>query len=163
MAYQNLKALRESLSMSQKDFAAALGIRQTTYNGYETGAREPKSDFWIAVAEKYGVTIDYLMGFSNDPHRTSSGKKITPLYSSEAMGVARDYDSLDRWGKQAVRELVDTEKARCEDKARFESPTGHQSRVCCVAMDSGFFLTAATDCGVLRVALICPVIRCVCL
>lgn len=105
MAYQNLKALRESLSMSQKDFAASIGIRQTTYNGYETGAREPKSDFWITVAEKYGVTIDYLMGFSNDPHRTSSGKKITPLYSSEAMKIAKDFDTLDSHGQSAVRGL----------------------------------------------------------
>ena len=48
-----------------------------------------------------------------------TNKKKTPLYSSEALSVARDYDSLDKWGRQAVRELVDTEKARCEDEARF--------------------------------------------
>ena len=65
--YKNLKILRESLKMTQKDFAASLGIGYTTYNGYETGAREPKSDFWIAVAQKYNVTIDYLMGYTNDP------------------------------------------------------------------------------------------------
>lgn len=79
MVYQNLRALRESLSMTQKDFAASLGIGQTTYNGYETGARDPKSDFWIAVAQKYGVTIDYLMGFSNDPKKTSEAKTPPPI------------------------------------------------------------------------------------
>lgn len=123
MAYQNLKALRESLSMSQKDFAASIGIRQTTYNGYETGAREPKSDFWITVAEKYGVTIDYLMGFSNDPHRTSSGKKITPLYSSEAMKIAKDFDTLDSHGQSAVRGLMDEElnrMAELDELAEFQ-------------------------------------------
>ena len=123
MAYQNLKALRESLSMSQKDFAASIGIRQTTYNGYETGAREPKSDFWITVAEKYGVTIDYLIGFSNDPHRTSSGKKITPLYSSEAMKIAKDFDTLDSHGQSAVRGLMDEElnrMAELDELAEFQ-------------------------------------------
>jgi putative phage repressor len=123
VAYQNLKALRESLSMSQKDFAASIGIRQTTYNGYETGAREPKSDFWITVAEKYGVTIDYLMGFSNDPHRTSSGKKITPLYSSEAMKIAKDFDTLDSHGQSAVRGLMDEElnrMAELDELAEFQ-------------------------------------------
>lgn len=68
--YRNLKILRKSLKMTQKDFASSLGIGYTTYNGYETGAREPKSDFWIAVAQKYNVTIDYLMGYTNGPHET---------------------------------------------------------------------------------------------
>ena len=68
--YRNLKILRKSLKMTQKDFAASLGIGYTTYNGSETGAREPKSDFWIAVAQKYNVTIDYLMGYTNGPHET---------------------------------------------------------------------------------------------
>lgn len=74
--YKNLKALRQSLNMSQKEFAASLGIGYTTYNGYETGARDPKSDFWIAVAKKYGVTIDYLMGYTNEPHKTTDGNSI---------------------------------------------------------------------------------------
>lgn len=78
MKLGNLKALRESLGMTQKEFAATLGIGVTTYNGYETGARDPKSEFWVAVAQKYGVTIDYLMGFSNDPHSVFDAKKEPP-------------------------------------------------------------------------------------
>lgn len=65
--YKNLKALRESLKMTQEEFGKSLGIAKSTYNNYEIGEREPKSDFWIAVAEKYNVSIDYLMGFSNSP------------------------------------------------------------------------------------------------
>ena len=78
--YRNLKILRKSLKMTQKDFAASLGIGYTTYNGYETGAREPKSDFWIAVAQKYNVTIDYLMGYTNGPHET---KRPAPTNGDE--------------------------------------------------------------------------------
>lgn len=110
MAYQNLKALRESLSMTQKDFAASLGIGQTTYNGYETGAREPKSDFWIAVAQKYGVTIDYLMGFSNDPKKTSESKKSPSDISEEARKIARSYDKMTPHGKGAVQAILNYEE-----------------------------------------------------
>ena len=35
------------------------------------------------------------------------------------MRMARDYDKLDNWGRQAVRDLTDTELARMEDEARF--------------------------------------------
>lgn len=81
--YGNLKVFRESLGMTQKEFAASLSIGLTTYNGYETGARDPKSDFWIAVAKKYGVTIDYLMGYSPEPDKTSEDIKKSPPESSE--------------------------------------------------------------------------------
>lgn len=117
--YEHLKSLRESLGMTQEEFGKSVGVAKSTYNNYETGIRDPKSDFWIAVAEKYGVTIDYLMGFSNDPHRTSSGKKITPLFSSEVMQVARDYNDLDHWGQQVVRSVIADEKERCEDEKNF--------------------------------------------
>lgn len=63
--YQNLKALRDSLNMTQEEFGKSVGLAKSTYNNYETGAREPKSDFWIAIAQKYNVSIDYLMGLEN--------------------------------------------------------------------------------------------------
>ena len=59
----NLKAFRESIGMTQKDFAESIGVAKTTYNNYEKGIRDPKSDFWIAVSRKYGVSINYLLGF----------------------------------------------------------------------------------------------------
>ena len=33
--------------------------------------------------------------------------------------MAKDYDGLDRWGKQVVRSVIDDEMERCEDEARF--------------------------------------------
>lgn len=75
--YVRLKELRDSLGLTQAEFGKSIGIAKSTYNNYETGIRDPKSDFWIAVAEKYGVTIDYLMGFSNDPHPAGMNKKFS--------------------------------------------------------------------------------------
>ena len=46
-----------------------------------------------------------------------------PSLSDEAMQIAKDYSVLDNWGKAAVRELVSTEKQRCEDEARFLADT----------------------------------------
>lgn len=36
-----------------------------------------------------------------------------PLYSSEAMKLAADYDGLDEWGKRQLRSVADNEIARC--------------------------------------------------
>lgn len=55
--YKNLKAFRESIGITQKDFAASLGIGLTTYNGYETGARDPKSDFWLLLLKNMALPL----------------------------------------------------------------------------------------------------------
>ena len=76
--YKHLKDLRESLGMTQEEFGNSVGVAKSTYNNYETGIRNPKSDFWIAVAKKYNVTIDYLMGHSDDPHSIGPDVKQSP-------------------------------------------------------------------------------------
>ena len=53
----------------------------------------------------------------------SGSKKASAMLSEEALRVARDYSSLDRWGKQTVRSVLDDEHARCEDEARFLKET----------------------------------------
>jgi transcriptional regulator with XRE-family HTH domain len=99
----NLKALRESLDLKQSEFAAIFGIPQTTYSNYETGVREPKTQFWIDVADRYGVTVDYLLGMTDDPHGTAHGGK-TALEAS--------YDALDAHGKRLVDLVIDAELER---------------------------------------------------
>lgn len=108
--YARLKTFRESLGMTQAEFGKSVGIAKSTYNNYETGIRDPKSDFWIAVAQKYNVTIDYLMGFSDTP--CPEGVKKAPPISDEAMKLAKDYDGLDSHGKRIVRIVADEELER---------------------------------------------------
>ena len=43
MIWSRIKELRESTGMSARKFADQLGIKYTTYYGYETGSREPGS------------------------------------------------------------------------------------------------------------------------
>lgn len=68
--YENLRKLRTSLGMTQAQFAESISIPLTTYSGYERQIREPGSDFWEAVSKKYRVSIDYLMGITDNPKGT---------------------------------------------------------------------------------------------
>ena len=49
----------------------------------------------------------------------SQEKESASPYSGEALKLAKDYDGLDNWGKQAVRDVADVELARVEDESRF--------------------------------------------
>lgn len=60
---ERLKQIRGSVS--QVDFSAQIGLKQTTYSGYETGKKEPPLGVLAGIARKFGVTTDWLLGLSD--------------------------------------------------------------------------------------------------
>jgi transcriptional regulator with XRE-family HTH domain len=94
--------------MSQAQFAESIHIPTNTYSNYEKRVREPDSDFWIAVAEKYNVSIDYLMGFTDDPKRS---KYATPSK------LDQKYAALDDYGRRIVDLVIDAETDRVKAQA----------------------------------------------
>lgn len=97
-----LRQLRESTGLNQKDFAASIGLKHTTYNGYETGKHKPKSDILVIIADKYNVTVDYLLGNSNRPTPISESEPISP----ERKALLDAIKDLDDDTAQAVLEVV---------------------------------------------------------
>ena len=67
-------------------------------NMYETGSRNPKSDFWIAAAQKYGSTIDYPMGFSNAQKKPSESKNPPPSSRRRLKKQQRTMTVQTNWG-----------------------------------------------------------------
>lgn len=60
-----LKALRESLGMTQKEFSDYIGVRQQTLSGYERVVMRPPLDTLKDIAEKCNVSVDWLLGLSD--------------------------------------------------------------------------------------------------
>lgn len=79
-----LRQLREQNGFSQKEFAAEMGIPQTTYNQYETGRRAPDFDMLSRFADYFHVTVDYLLGRDDDPEPK---QKKGPLLPTLAMNL----------------------------------------------------------------------------
>lgn len=98
--FENLKALRKSKKMTQAEFANSIGIPPTTYSGYEKGEREPRSDFWTQVADKYEVTVDYLIGYCDRPHGTKYGDSFQIDAEEESLVTA--WRSADERAKEDV-------------------------------------------------------------
>jgi transcriptional regulator with XRE-family HTH domain len=55
-----LAALRDLTGLKQEPFAEGLGITQPAWNQYEKGRRRITLDVAASVAEKYGVTLDWI-------------------------------------------------------------------------------------------------------
>lgn len=63
---QRLKQLRLEKNLSQKKLAESLGISQQLINNYENGHHEPSIALLKKTALFFAVTVDYLIGLSNE-------------------------------------------------------------------------------------------------
>lgn len=63
---KKLKQLRESKGLSQLQLALKLGLNQNTVSRYENGQREADYQTLIMFADFFDVSIDYLIGRTDD-------------------------------------------------------------------------------------------------
>ena len=67
--YKRIRDLREDKDLTQTKLADMLGMSQTGYSKYETGENDIPTSILIKLSRFYNVSIDYLLGESNDPAR----------------------------------------------------------------------------------------------
>ena len=63
-----LKELRKKRGVSQVKLALDLHTTQNSISRYETGERQADYDMLIAIADYFGVSIDYLLGRTDNPN-----------------------------------------------------------------------------------------------
>lgn len=64
-----LKELRKEKNISQLKLAMDLSMNQNTISRYETGEREADYKTLIKIADYFNVSIDYLLGRTDNPNR----------------------------------------------------------------------------------------------
>lgn len=66
---ERLLQLKQERKVLQKDVAAGIGLSLRGYQYYEKGQKEPTLSVLIRLADFYDVSLDYLVGRSEDPER----------------------------------------------------------------------------------------------
>ena len=61
------KTLRLERKLSQQQVAEKTGLTDTTVQNYEYGVRKPTYDAFLAIAELFDVSLDYLAGRTDKP------------------------------------------------------------------------------------------------
>ncbi|MBQ9162708.1 MAG: helix-turn-helix transcriptional regulator [Clostridia bacterium] len=67
--YRRIRDLREDRDLTQKEIAQKLNCSQQVYSNYELGQRDVPTDILIRLALFYNVSIDYILGISDEPKR----------------------------------------------------------------------------------------------
>ena len=66
---ERLKEIRVARGLTQKQVYEAVGMSAIGYQRYEYGEREPAYQKLLALADYFDISLDYLVGRSDDPTR----------------------------------------------------------------------------------------------
>lgn len=66
---ERLVFLRKSNGITQKQLAENLSLSEVGIQHYESGRRKPAYDILISLADYFDVSLDYLVGRSDNPKR----------------------------------------------------------------------------------------------
>ncbi len=66
--HERLVELKTKRGILQKDIANGLDISLRAYQYYERGEREPSASVLIALADFFDVSVDYLLGRTDNPN-----------------------------------------------------------------------------------------------
>ena len=64
--YRRIRDLREDRDLTQKDLAKHLNCSQQVYSNYELGQRDIPTDLLIKLSNFYDVSVDYILGLSDN-------------------------------------------------------------------------------------------------
>ena len=69
---ERLKLLRKERKWSRKQVAEQLKIVERTYQRYENAERDPTASVLVELADLYDVSVDYLVGRTEDRNEKAS-------------------------------------------------------------------------------------------
>ena len=95
---KNLKTIRNNMGISQQTLATAIGTTQQSINMYENHKVEPDIATLISLADYFDVTVDYLIGRTDENNQ----------HLSDSNSIFSKYVRLNKTEKICIDTLIDT-------------------------------------------------------
>lgn len=84
-----MRELRLENGLRQKDVAEKIGVCTASYGFYENWINKPDPETLVKLANLYNVSVDYLLGLTDD-FGTRSAAPMSDTYSTEEQQVSVD-------------------------------------------------------------------------
>jgi transcriptional regulator with XRE-family HTH domain len=91
-------AKRVGAKFTQEDAAKEFGVSLSAYRNYEQEVNLPNAGIASAIARKYGVSVDYLLGYAQD----SGDSKNAAQLSKDEKELLDAYRQCDPWERDLV-------------------------------------------------------------
>lgn len=106
MFNERLREMRISRGYTQKTMADSINVAVRTYQNYEGGTRTPSYETLAILSNILDVSIDYLLGETDDNTTTVHIPNIKPIVSNKTtIKIKIDDDTLSKLNKIAHSEL----------------------------------------------------------
>ena len=109
-----LKDLRRQAGLTQVEVAEKLGISQPAYASWERGVKKPTQDNLVKIAQILNVSIDYLVG--NSEEKSNELDNIELLFRMNSKGLTDEEKAVFK------KELIEfmEERKKAFNNGRFE-------------------------------------------
>ena len=104
---ERLKKLRKDTGLTQVDVASKLGISQQAYASWERGVKKPTQDNLVKIAQILNVSVDYLVGNSQDT--SDELDNIELLFRMNSKGLTEEEKEIFK--KELIEFMEERKKA----------------------------------------------------
>ena len=114
MLGKKIRELREQNDITQQDLAKYLKVAKSTLSQYETSSRIPNDDIKKAIAKKFNVSVDYLLGLTDIPETIDT--YIAKQKKTGTQPAADEYSADERKIIDMYRQLSEKDKGKIEGR-----------------------------------------------
>ena len=111
---KRLRALRESINISQESLALAIETTQSSINRYENGQTTPPVAIFRRYADQFDVSLDYIFGRTENPEGKSY--EFRPRITPEKEEMRRFIEMCFEPGSPANKKLKESLYRIMEDE-----------------------------------------------
>lgn len=126
---ERIKELRKEKGITQIELADAMGLSKGTVAMWEVGKREANFDTLDKLSVYFQVSVDYLLGRSNDRSQKAYEDDLVERMlgpdPKEMKKCAEDFFKLDEFGMRAVMDLIKNEYKRCVEQDSLQDTYSH--------------------------------------
>lgn len=116
---ERFREIRAKTGLSQKDFASAINLSHTVIAEIERGNREPSRKVMVAVAKKYGISLDWLLLGIGSMEGAQPEKDLeVEALKKEIAEMENTIRALEAENKEISRELLDRMRQLVEIQSR---------------------------------------------
>lgn len=147
-----LKELRKTTGLTQKSFSKEIGIPLRTLQNWENGESQIKPDKAKQLADFFGISVGYLLGYSDKEERSSSielKNDIRRELIEQLLEANRRETAIDRGF--SMQGLLDENSALRDENRRLTNelmdsyPTNAKAKLLDIIIEEGYILQSTLD------------------
>lgn len=106
---ERLKELRKQAHLTQVELAGKLGVVQSSYADWERGKKKPTQENLVKIAQILNVSVDYLVGNSDEENTNKELEDIELLFRMNSKGLTDEEKAIFK--KELIEFMEERKKA----------------------------------------------------